>query len=127
MIELLYHNLNTIRVPALRAIGNMTLGDDDDVEVLLNCRFLSAAVTLLSENTSMELKKDVCWALSNITAGADHHIQKVMDAKLFPFLVKLLESEDYEIRYDVGWTFCCGRNCRSDVLSFGNWSYFCFV
>lgn len=61
-------------VGALRAIGNILSGDKIHCQVLLDCSILPG-LRVLSESTNQSIRKDVCWILSNITAGSESHIQ----------------------------------------------------
>ncbi|XP_019085985.1 PREDICTED: importin subunit alpha-1-like [Camelina sativa] len=48
--------------------------------------------------TWKKIKKDACWAISNITAGTEEQIQAVLDENLIPTLVKLAQSAEFDIK-----------------------------
>ncbi len=76
--------------PALRAIGNLILGDDEQTQAIVDAGVLAYAPKLLSNDRS-SIVKEGCWMLSNITAGNTKQIQAVMDANLVPSVLKLME------------------------------------
>lgn len=62
-------------------------------------------------NDSLNLRKEVAWALSNITAGNQSQIQAVIDAGLVPALIELLRNGDGKTQKEATWAvsnFTCG-------------------
>ena len=68
LVELLDHESVAIAIPCLRILGNLVTGDDDQTQTVLNCGALTPMEKLLT-NTKKPVRKEVCWAVSNITAG----------------------------------------------------------
>jgi importin subunit alpha-1 len=60
--------------PALRSIGEIVSGDDMQTHVAINCGALPHLAELL-RHRKRAIRKEACWALSNITAGTQHQIQ----------------------------------------------------
>jgi hypothetical protein len=50
------------------------------------------------------VRKETCWALSNITAGNQQQIQQVMDAGIMPELIKLLSAREFDVKKESAWT-----------------------
>jgi len=92
-----------ILIPAVRTIGNIVSGDESETDAIVNCNALPAMMTLLNhEKTS--LRKDVCWAISNIAAGNTAQIQKIIDCQgLLNKLVSLLKTDQFEIKKECSW------------------------
>ena len=60
--------------PSLRAVGNILTGDDIQTQIVINCSALPA-LQLLLQYPEYSIKKEACWAISNITAGNKVQIQ----------------------------------------------------
>ncbi len=60
---------------AVRAIGNIIANTEMNTEYILNCGFLQKVNEILNER---RLQKEICWTISNITAGSIDQIQEVM-------------------------------------------------
>ena len=59
--------------------------------MILNCSVMPCLLQLLSGMTIKEsVRKEACWTISNITAGNRQQIQAVIDANVFPVLIKIL-------------------------------------
>lgn len=71
---ILRHQQNNVISAALRAVGNVVTGDDVQTQIILNCSALPCLLHLL--NSPREpVCKEVCWTISNITAGNPQQIQ----------------------------------------------------
>ena len=66
-----------VLVPALRTVGNITLGDDKQTEILLSFSNLVGTLMRLAQHSKQSIKKEALWTLSNITAGNEHQIETV--------------------------------------------------
>jgi importin subunit alpha-1 len=61
-----------VLVPALRTVGNIVTGNDMQTQVIINCGALPCLLQLLMGTHKKSIKKEACWTISNITAGASH-------------------------------------------------------
>uniref|UniRef100_A0A2I2Y5S9 Uncharacterized protein n=1 Tax=Gorilla gorilla gorilla TaxID=9595 RepID=A0A2I2Y5S9_GORGO len=68
---------------ALRAVGNIITGTDEQTQVVLNCDALLHFPALLT-HPKEKINKEAVWFLSNITAGSQQQVQAVIDANLVP-------------------------------------------
>jgi hypothetical protein len=59
---------NQIVVPALRTLGNIVSGDDNQTQAVIDANVLPALTALLV-NSKKNIRKETCWMLSNIAAG----------------------------------------------------------
>ena len=75
-VQLLSHESNKVLVPALRIIGNIVTGNDEQTQAVLDCNVLEP-LCALAKSTNPQIRKEVCWAISNITAGNSIQIQKL--------------------------------------------------
>lgn len=74
LVELLMHPVPAVQIPALRTIGNIVTGNDDQTQVVLRYGALPSLHMLLS-SPRKSIRKETCWTLSNITAGNRDQIQ----------------------------------------------------
>lgn len=75
-IYILYrHSQASVLVPALRTVGNIVTGDDNQTQIVINCNALSFLAHLLQSSPKKSIKKEACWTISNITAGTKLQIQ----------------------------------------------------
>jgi len=130
-----------ILIPAVRTIGNIVSGDESETDAIVNCNALPAMMTLLNhEKTS--LRKEVCWAISNIAAGNTEQVQKIIDCQgLLDKLVSLLKTDKFEIKKECSWALSnlfrsdkrallCFRNCEGfGIQTYANGNVFrgCWV
>ena len=63
--------------PALRVVGNVLAGDDEQTQMCINNNILKYLEQLLS-SSQFSVVKEATWCLSNITAGHEAQIQVVV-------------------------------------------------
>ena len=68
LVQLLSCGEPRVVTPAMRAAANILTGSDAATQAVLDAGFLRALPALL-QSPKMQLRKEVCWALSNVTAG----------------------------------------------------------
>jgi importin subunit alpha-6/7 len=89
--------------PALRAIGGIVGGTTEQTDAMM---MASPFVTLkrLLNSKSKRLLIDVCWVLSNFTAGTEDQIQAVIDVGVTERIVELMSGEvDFVVRREACW------------------------
>jgi len=94
LVELLDHPTVAVQTPIVRTLGNVLTGDEEQTEVIISCGILPC-FTKLFEHPKSGMRKEVMWALSNITAGR-LQIQAVIDAEIFPKLFSMLSPRNGE-------------------------------
>ena len=95
LVELLDHPTVAVQTPIVRTLGNVLTGDEEQTEVIISCGILPC-FTKLFEHPKSGMRKEVMWALSNITAGR-LQIQAVIDAEIFPKLFIMLSPARNEV------------------------------
>uniref|UniRef100_A0A667YES3 Importin subunit alpha n=1 Tax=Myripristis murdjan TaxID=586833 RepID=A0A667YES3_9TELE len=98
LVPLLSHQ----ETAALRAVGNIVTGTDEQTQVVLNCDALSHFPSLLT-HPKEKINKEAVWFLSNITAGNQQQVQAVIDAKLVPMIIHLLDKGDFGTQKEAAW------------------------
>uniref|UniRef100_A0AAZ1X6G6 Importin subunit alpha n=1 Tax=Oreochromis aureus TaxID=47969 RepID=A0AAZ1X6G6_OREAU len=91
-----------VSTAALRAVGNIVTGTDEQTQVVLNCDALSHFPALLT-HPKEKINKEAVWFLSNITAGNQQQVQAVIDAKLVPMIIHLLDKGDFGTQKEAAW------------------------
>lgn len=102
LLHLLEHPNSLVVHPALRAVGNIVTGNDEQTEEVLNQGALPRLKGLL-QNEKVGIRKEACWTISNITAGNVSQIEKVIRENLIGAVLTHLESSVFEIRKEACW------------------------
>eukprot|EP00484_Ammonia_sp_Unknown_P021992 CAMPEP_0197034330 /NCGR_PEP_ID=MMETSP1384-20130603/12477_1 /TAXON_ID=29189 /ORGANISM="Ammonia sp." /LENGTH=654 /DNA_ID=CAMNT_0042464245 /DNA_START=99 /DNA_END=2063 /DNA_ORIENTATION=- len=104
-----YGNAN-VRHSCNRVIGNILTGSDENTKKCLNLGILQKYYNVLAlyhcssdGNGNNREKKEICWALSNITAGPIEDKLLVLQHKLYPMLIGYLQSAPYEVGKEALW------------------------
>jgi hypothetical protein len=61
--------------PALRSLGNIVSGNDKQTEIVLENGALDAMLPLLQQYHKQNVRKECCWALSNVAGGTAAQVQ----------------------------------------------------
>lgn len=55
----------------------------------------------------ISVTREVCWALSNITAGSPHQVTKVIDSEIFKRVIDIaLSSKQPDVKREALWVIC---------------------
>jgi importin subunit alpha-6/7 len=102
LVELLSMQNTSVQTPALRTVGNIVTGTDEQTQYVLNLNVVPHLLGLL-DHTKKNIRKEACWTLSNITAGTSEQIQLVIQNNVFPKLVQLLMTAEFDIQKEAAW------------------------
>lgn len=83
-------------------VGNIVIGDDVQIQVIINCGVLFCFLFLLSFNKD-GICKEVCWIIFNIMVGNLVQIQLVIDVNIIFFLIYLFFNGDFKMCKEVCW------------------------
>lgn len=92
--------------PIIRMLGNIVTGTDEQTTFLLRNGFLKffEPIFYKFENQKLpRLRKEICWALSNITAGTVEQVQAVVDQGLVTLLIDAMSGCELFIRKEACW------------------------
>ncbi|KAG9441408.1 hypothetical protein H6P81_017262 [Aristolochia fimbriata] len=93
-----------ILAPALRAVGNIAAGDDDQTQTLIHHRALHYLCTLLTHHRDQNIKREACWVVSNIAAGNENQIHALIKSGVVRPLIRLLRNRgDPGTEIEVVW------------------------
>ncbi|XGW13820.1 hypothetical protein V3C99_000261 [Haemonchus contortus] len=89
--------------PALRVLGNMSTGNDELTQCVVDLKTLDEIIPLSERSRSTTVVKECCWLVSNIIAGTQSQIQAVIDAGIMPFIIEVLRSGDFKCQFEASW------------------------
>ena len=103
LIDLLVHPDPSIQTPALRTVGNIMTGDDNQTQAMIDAGVLPRFHDMLEQHNKTGIRKDACWTMSNITAGNKDQVHAVLAAGLLPSLVDALADVDFGVKTEAAW------------------------
>ena len=68
IIQLLEHSNLAISISCLRTVGNILTGNDEETQMAIDAGALDVMGRLIG-HTKKAVRKEVCWSISNVTAG----------------------------------------------------------
>merc|ERR1712227_1112196 len=102
LVPLLSHREVKVQTAALRAVGNIVTGTDDQTQTVLNHGALEHFPALLN-HTKEKINKEAVWFLSNITAGNQQQVQSVIEAGLVPMVIQHLSKGEFQTQKEAAW------------------------
>lgn len=102
LVPLLSHPNFKVQTAALRAVGNIVTGTDQQTQVVLDCGALSHFPQLLNHPKD-KINKEAVWFLSNITAGDKSQVQAVIDHNLIPLIIGHLDKSEFQTQKEAAW------------------------
>lgn len=102
-VELLRSGELTVVMPALRIVGNFISGTHDQTQKAIECGCLKALVPLLSHE-KRNVRREACWAVSNVAAGTTEQITALMMVPgLMNAVVSQLRGADWNVKKEAAW------------------------
>jgi len=77
-VELLSHESDQVKIPAVRICGNIISGSDSQTQALLDCGVIKC-LKVLVESDNKTIRKEVFWTASNIAAGSEPQLQVIQN------------------------------------------------
>jgi hypothetical protein len=107
LVSLLAHPSTTVHVPILRVIGNLVSGDSDITRKTVSAGALAQFKNLIISNKK-GVRKETLWAISNVCADSQFHVQSVIDCGLMDRVCEILQSgnTDTDLRKEAVWSIC---------------------
>jgi hypothetical protein len=115
--ELLSHPDPDCYTPALRVLGNLARGNDEQTQAVVDCGSLPMLVQFLAHPTA-HVRKEASHILSNIAAGTRLQVQSVLDSGALGPLIRMGDNQappfnSNDVRAEALWALCnmaCGGN-----------------
>ena len=94
----------TIMTPALRTVGNVVSGNDKCTQHAIDNNLLSVLSELIVHRKKA-IRKETCWALSNITAGTKDQIRAVAEhpGLLANIIAHVRQGTEWDVRKEAAW------------------------
>eukprot|EP00727_Mastigamoeba_balamuthi_P011092 m51a1_g6605 putative protein (538) ;mRNA; f:8864-10990 len=103
----------SIAMPALRTVGNVLASTHEMTQMMLDVGVLEYLCVLTARSARRHLRKEACWAVSNIAAGTHTHIDCLLRSNILPSIVDGMRNGDYDVRKEASWVVanlaCGGR------------------
>ncbi|KAH9385363.1 uncharacterized protein NEMAJ01_0259 [Nematocida major] len=104
------HLKEPILSPIIRILGNIATYDEKQTDYIVNLgtvQILRELFTLPFENKrSSKIKREICWVISNITAGTPSQVQEVIKHGFLDILVNTMKTADMQMRVEACWAIC---------------------
>lgn len=103
LVELMGHEEMTVVTPALRTVGNMICGNDKHTQAAIDAGALKHLVPLLV-NSKRNIRREACWAVSNVAAGTAVQINSLMmQSGLMANVITQLRAGEWNVRKEAAW------------------------
>ncbi|CAK59170.1 unnamed protein product (macronuclear) [Paramecium tetraurelia] len=100
---LLQSEKQSLVIPALRIIGNILTGNEEQTNHVLNTGVLSKFEILL-KHKNKAIRREICWSLSNIAAGTAAQVKQIIrNDSLLSSLFEELEKGTPEIKKEIAF------------------------
>lgn len=104
--------------PIVRMLGNIASGSEEQTDCIVKTGFLKylQPIFYLHENKKIpRVRKEICWLLSNITAGSPSQVTYVIESELMSILVDSLSRFELFVRKEASYAimntmYFCTKN-----------------
>ncbi|CAL4176930.1 unnamed protein product, partial [Meganyctiphanes norvegica] len=105
VVQYLHYQEARLQKVALRVIGNIITGTDEQTDYVLNSGVLPSLKRLLSthQNLDRTLVKEMIWVISNVCAGTPKQIELVLHFHLVPIILELMNDDAPGIKKEACW------------------------
>ena len=132
VVKLLQHPSASIVTPAVRILGNFVSGDHYETQAVIDAGVLDHIGTLLTY-PKRGIRKETCWLLSNIAAGTEKQIDKLLHRQKDMFeIVRHVQESEWDVRKEATWVLANIATGGSDehihcLVEFGSIEALCGV
>ncbi len=91
-------------MPALRTLGNIVSGTAAQTQAVLDAGFLTLCPSLL-QNSKKSIRKETCWAVSNVAAGTTDQLETLMQhGEVLSMVLELMGAQgEWDVRKEAVW------------------------
>lgn len=92
--------------PIIRMLGNIATGNDNQTNAIIKLGFLDFFGILfyrIDNKKSQRLRKEICWTVSNVTAGPIEQVAVVVEGGIVPMLIDAMNAYEPFIRKEACW------------------------
>lgn len=91
--------------PIVRVLGNIVTGNEEQTNLIISMGFLQFFQPIFYRYDNKKIpriRKEICWLLSNITAGTTSQMTYVLDGDLIGLIVDSVNKHDIYIKKEAG-------------------------
>mmetsp|Transcript_30994 Transcript_30994/g.54385 ORF Transcript_30994/g.54385 Transcript_30994/m.54385 type:complete len:312 (+) Transcript_30994:723-1658(+) len=122
LVKHLKSRSSTLVAPALRVLGNIVTGDDEQTQAVMDAGILPQLLPLL-QHPKKSLRKETCWLISNIAAGNRKQISALLnEPRLIAEVLQHLAWGQWEVREEAAWAIsnlCMSKEHVQAVVQIG--------
>ncbi|CAG9326232.1 unnamed protein product [Blepharisma stoltei] len=115
IVQLVGSESYKIKLPALRVIGNILLGDELQTQTIIDYGVIDQLVPLVNSQNKL-LKKDAAWCISNICSGSVSQAEAILAHAGIASIVALLRDPDFSIKLEACYIFVNSTNRANSNL-----------
>merc|ERR1712224_985064 len=118
LVNILKGHQVKLMAPALRILGNFASGNEIQTQAVIDAGIINVSLTVL-DNPKKSLRKEMCWLLSNISAGSQRQISSLLKVpKVAEKLIEFSMQADWETRKEAVWAVsnACTGGSDSQVM-----------
>jgi importin subunit alpha-1 len=105
-VALMAHADGALALPALRIVGALTAGSEALTQAAVDAGALAGLVPLLG-SARRAIRREACWAISNVAAGAPAQIGAVIATRgLLPAVLDAMAGGEWHVRKEATWVIC---------------------
>lgn len=93
----------TVATPALRTLGNIVTGEHHQTQAIVSEPNCFPFLLGLMQSNKKGIRKESCWAISNIMADSEDHVEAAINGCVLPPLVKALQDDAYDVKREAAW------------------------
>eukprot|EP00826_Nyctotherus_ovalis_P048825 TRINITY_DN5797_c0_g1_i10.p1 TRINITY_DN5797_c0_g1~~TRINITY_DN5797_c0_g1_i10.p1 ORF type:complete len:297 (+),score=93.00 TRINITY_DN5797_c0_g1_i10:897-1787(+) len=101
-VSLLMHSDAQVALPCVRILASVTTGSDAETQTVIDAGGLEVLRHTM-QSAFLSLRKESCWAVSNIAAGSVLQTRQILEAGLLPVVAKILREDDVKVRTEAAW------------------------
>eukprot|EP01052_Picozoa_sp_SAG31_P025782 SAG31_NODE_2283_length_6016_cov_17.773872_1_plen_545_part_00 len=105
LIEMFVSSCSDSQAAAVRLVGNCVGGTEEQTQAALDAKAVPALAKMLSSASDMKLRKESCWALSNVAGGTAAQVGQLQSADAILPVVNCLtnEAESLAVKKEALW------------------------
>lgn len=94
----------TLMSPCIRSLGNIVTGNDEQTQACIDQGVLHPFQRILVNCNKVCIIKEICWCVSNVTAGKEAQIQSVLETdNLLESIIERLGGSEFRIQKEAIW------------------------
>lgn len=99
----------------IKIFGAFTESSKHELTDFIICNKIISKLYELLSHKHAQIRKEVCWMLSNIAGGTEKQFEMLIQSDFVPALVNLLENDQDHVQTEIIWIFSNGLINCSDV------------